>query len=116
MKDAFKSIVKTMRFLGFFGDSVKLTTTDSKGNQRSCLDCFGDVMADRLKHGKHDRDLIVMQHKFMVEDSNKKQFQHTSTMMQSGQSAASGGQSIMSQTVGITCAIGARMILEGKIK
>ena len=37
-------------------------------------------------------------------------------MMQSGQSAASGGQSIMSQTVGITCAIGSRMILEGKIK
>lgn len=72
IKDAFKSIVKTMKFLGFFGDSVQLNTTDKKGNKRPCLDCFGDVMADRLKHGEHDRDLIVMQHKFVIEDENKK--------------------------------------------
>ena len=68
VKDAFKSIVKTMKFLGFFGDSTKLTTNDSKGNRRSCLDCFGDVMADKLKHESKDRDLVVMQHKFMLED------------------------------------------------
>ena len=72
VREAFKSIVKTMKFLGFYGDSVKLNTTDSKGNKRSCLDCFGDVMADRLKHGEHDRDLIVMQHKFIIEDKDKK--------------------------------------------
>ena len=36
-------------------------------------------------------------------------------MIQSGQSKTSGGYSIMSQTVGITAAIGARLVLEGKV-
>jgi saccharopine dehydrogenase-like NADP-dependent oxidoreductase len=72
VKDAFKSIVKTMKFLGFFGSSTKLTTTDGKGNKRSCLDCFGDVMASKLKLESHDRDLIVMQHKFTLEDNKTK--------------------------------------------
>ena len=31
VKEAFKSIVKTMRFLGFYGESVKVNPLDSKG-------------------------------------------------------------------------------------
>ena len=64
---AFQSIVKTMKFLGFFDDSQKLTTENKKG-KRPSLDVLGDVMADKLKLDSHDRDLVVMQHRFILED------------------------------------------------
>ena len=81
IKSAFQSIMKTMKFLGFFSNESKLAISDSKGQRRSCLDAFGDILADKLKLDSHDRDLVVMQHRFIIEDSNKKQFLHTSTMM-----------------------------------
>ena len=46
----------------------------------------------------------------------RKRFHHSSTLIASGQSKASGGHSIMSTTVGKTCAIATRLVLEGKIK
>ena len=65
--DSFKQLLKTMKFLGFFDDSQKIVG-HANGKARSCLDAFGDVMAVKLKHENHDRDLVVMQHKFIIED------------------------------------------------
>lgn len=79
--DAYKSIVKTMVYLGFFDDAQKLTTKCAKGKPRASLDCFGDVMAEKLKLRDIDRDLVVMRHNFVIEDANKNQWKHTSTMM-----------------------------------
>ena len=105
-----------MKFLGFFDDKLYLTTKDKAGKMRSCIDCFGDVMAARMEHTKHDRDLVVMRHIFMIENERKQRWRHTSTWIESGAAAVSGGYSIMSKSVGVTCAIGARLVLEGKIK
>ena len=53
-----------------------------------------------------------MRHIFKIQDpSNKEEWEHTSTMIGSG----AADRSFMSQTVGITCAIATRMVLEGKI-
>ena len=93
--NAFRSIVKTMQFLGFFSDAP-LKVDDDKGKRRSALDAFCGVMADKMTHSEIDRDLIVMRHNFILEDQQGKRWKHTSTMMQSGQSHASGGFSIMS--------------------
>ena len=82
----------------------------------SCLDSFGAIMADKMTHGEEDRDLVVMRHNFVLEDQDKKRWGHTSTWIESGQSHKSGGQSLMSQSVGITTAIGTRLVLEGKVK
>lgn len=68
-----------------------------------------------MAHQGHDRDLVVMRHIFTLEDPHtKERFKHTSTLVQAGESHNSGGQSIMSQTVGVTCAMGVRLVLEGK--
>jgi hypothetical protein len=83
--------VKTMRFLGFFDDNLKLTTKDASGKYRPCLDCFGDVMAVRMEHTKHDRDLVVMRHNFIIENEKKERWGHTSTWIDSGAAASSGG-------------------------
>jgi saccharopine dehydrogenase-like NADP-dependent oxidoreductase len=43
---AFTSILKSMRFLGFFDDSQKLKVVKNKeGKNSSCLDAFGEIMA-----------------------------------------------------------------------
>jgi len=115
VEDTFISIVKSMRFLGFFDDNLKLKTRDAKGNLRPCIDCFGDVMASRMEHTKHDRDLVVMRHQFVIENEKKERWNHTSTWIDSGAAAVTGGYSMMSKSVGVTCAIGARLVLEGKI-
>lgn len=114
--DNFVQIVKSMQFLGFFDDLNKLKTIDANGKPRSCLDSFGDLMAVRMKHTEHDRDLVVMRHNFIIENQKKERWLHTSTWIESGASHASGGYSLMSKSVGVTAAIGARLVLEGKIK
>lgn len=65
-----------MRFLGFFDDSQKLST------KKSSLDAFGAIMAVKLKHESHDRDLVVMRHNFTMEDNKtKERWLHTATMI-----------------------------------
>jgi len=113
---AYARIMKSMVFLGFFEDDLKLTIKDAKGNLRPALDCFGDVMAVRMEHTKHDRDLVVMRHNFTIENEKKERWRHTSTWIQSGASAVSGGYSLMSTSVGVTCAITSRLVLDSTIK
>lgn len=116
IEDNFVQILKSMRFLGFFDDLNKLKTTDAQGKARSCLDAFGDLMAVRMKHTENDRDLVVMRHNFTIENEKKERWLHTSTWIESGACLSSGGYSLMSKSVGVTAAIGARLVLEGKIK
>jgi saccharopine dehydrogenase-like NADP-dependent oxidoreductase len=73
-------------------------------------------MAVRMEHTKNDRDLVVMRHNFVLENQKKERWGHTSTWIESGFSKASGGYSLMSKSVGVTAGIGARLVLEGKIK
>jgi len=81
------------------------------------LDVLSDVMAKKLALSDTDRDLVIMRHIFKIRDpKSNKEWEHTSTMVASGQSKASSGHSIMGQTVGITCGIATRMVLTGKIK
>lgn len=57
-----------------------------------------------------------MRHNFVIENQKKERWAHTSTWIESGQSKASGGFSLMSKSVGVTSGIGARLVLEGKIQ
>jgi saccharopine dehydrogenase (NADP+, L-glutamate forming) len=110
---AITNIVKTMKFLGFFESQCTVTNDGAK----TCLDLLSEVMAVRLAMDDQDRDLVIMRHIFHIQDpSTNETWEHTSTMVASGESQASGGKTIMSRTVGITCGIATRMVLEGKIK
>ena len=78
---AFRSIVKTMHFLKFFDGATKIKVADAKGKRRPCLDAFGDILGAALKHTNNDRDLVVMRHNFTIEDQQRNQWKHTSTMI-----------------------------------
>jgi len=69
-------------------------------------------MQGKLALEDNDRDLVIMRHEFGIQspDSNQ-ELTRTSTMVASGDSRASGGFSIMSKTVGYTCAIATRLVL-----
>ena len=74
-------------------------------------------MGVKLALNEYDRDLVVMRHVFHIMDpSTKERWEHTSTMVASGKCKADKGETIMSQTVGITCALATRLVLEKKIK
>ncbi len=63
-----------------------------------------------------DRDLVVMRHNFIIEDpKTHKRWNHYSTLLASGSSKKQGGYTIMAKTVGMTAAIGLRLVLEGRI-
>ena len=110
-----RRIFKTMNFLKFFDSNTTLVLDDAKGKRRPCLDVFGDILGRALKHTDQDRDLVVMRHNFTIQDQQKNEWRHTSTMIQAGDSHASGGISIMSKTVAVTCGIAARMVMTGKV-
>jgi saccharopine dehydrogenase-like NADP-dependent oxidoreductase len=73
-------------------------------------------MAARMEHTENDRDLVVMRHNFVLENAKKERWAHSSTWIESGAAKVSGGYSLMSKSVGVTAGIGARLVLEGKVK
>jgi len=116
IESAIKNIIKTLVFLGFFNPDQSVTIKDKAGKPRPCLGVLGDVMGAKLALNDQDRDLVVMRHVFYIQDPKDGQrWEHTSTMVASGKCKADRGETIMSQTVGITCALATRLVLDKKI-
>lgn len=112
----FRQYYKALIFLGFFDDKTPLVTKAKDGKPRSYLESFGDVLAQKLSMTDEDRDLVVMRHNFIIEDpKSKRRWNHYSTLIASGNSKKQGGYTIMAKTVGMTAAIGTRLIIDGKI-
>jgi hypothetical protein len=60
-----------------------------------------------------DIDLVIMRHEFTLEDKHGQRWKEYSTLISMGDPKASGtGYTSMAKTVGLTAAIGTRMILE----
>lgn len=78
----------------------------------SALDILAERMEAKMQYAPGERDMIVMQHVFDVVDSAEREIRITSTLTDFG---IPGGDSAMARTVGLPAAIGARLILEGKI-
>lgn len=117
LTNLFKQYYRALIFLGFFDDQTPLVTKTKDGKARSFLEAFGDVLAQKLSMTDEDRDLVIMRHNFILEDQKtKKRWNHYSTLIASGSSKKQGGYTIMAKTVGMTAAIGCRLILEGRIK
>ncbi len=79
----------------------------------SALDVFVDRLLVKLRYEPGERDMIVLQHDFRAEYPGNKKERITSTLVDYG---IPKGDSSMSRTVGLPAAIGATLILNGKIK
>jgi len=99
--------IKRFKWLGLLSDDT------IPAERSSPLDVFADRLLEKLKYEEGERDMIVLHHDFRVEYPGGKQEQITSTLVDYG---IPHGDSSMSRTVGLPAAIGAALILKGKIK
>ncbi|MGA2534309.1 MAG: saccharopine dehydrogenase C-terminal domain-containing protein [Candidatus Aminicenantales bacterium] len=79
----------------------------------SAFDILAARMVERLQYTEGERDMVILQHEFLLESRKGRVEKITSTLIDFG---IPGGDSSMSRTVGLPAAIGARLILEGRIK
>ncbi len=79
----------------------------------SILDNLVSLMIEKLHYAEGERDMIVLQHEFLIQTSSGRKERILSTLIDYG---VPGGDSSMARMVGLPAGIGARLILEGKIR
>jgi saccharopine dehydrogenase (NADP+, L-glutamate forming) len=99
-------VLDRLEWLGLFGaDPLPI----EKG---SPLDVLAARMIEKLSYGPGERDMIVLQHEFLVRYPDGRLERIVSTLVDYG---IPDGDSSMSRTVGLPVAIAAKLILEGRI-
>jgi len=103
--DAEDEIIGRIEWLGLFSDEP---VPIEEGNS---LEVLAALMNEKMSYRPGERDMIVLTHEFIAElpDGEKR---ITSTLIDYG---IPDGDSAMARTVSLPAAIGARMILDGKI-
>ncbi len=104
--EAASVIMSRFEWLGLF-EAAPLPA--AKG---SALDNLTALMIGKLSYKEGERDMVVLQHEFLVRTESGRTERIVSTLVDYG---VPGGDSSMSRTVGLPAAIGARLVLEGKI-
>jgi saccharopine dehydrogenase (NADP+, L-glutamate forming) len=101
-------VLPALTWLGLFSDQP-LAAVSANTQAISPLDVVCDLMQAKMQYGPGQRDLIVLQHRFTILFSDRREVR-TSTLVQLGTET---GITAMSRTVAIPVAIAARLILEG---
>ncbi|KAI8326044.1 saccharopine dehydrogenase [Martensiomyces pterosporus] len=76
------------------------------------LDTLCARLEDLMMYGEGEKDMIILQHKFEVENKDGSQNTRTSVTLMYGEP---NGFSAMAKTVGVPCGIATQLILDGKI-
>jgi len=98
-------VLKKFAWLGF------LDSTPVPIESGAAIDVLTALMLNKMSYEKGERDLLVLHHEFVAQYGQLEK-RITSTMIDYG---IPNGCSSMARTVALPAAIGARMILEGKI-
>ena len=100
-------IIQRIEWLGLFSeDHLPL----EKG---SAISILAQIMTEKMKYEKSERDMIILQHEFIASYPGKRKEKIISSLVDFG---FPHGDTSMARTVGLPAAIGSRLILEGKIK
>jgi alpha-aminoadipic semialdehyde synthase len=106
--DKIYKILKTFTWLGLFSDKL----VERRGTY---IDCFCELLKDKLQYEPRDRDMIILHHIFEIDWPNGKSETKTSTLAHYGEEFAK-GPTVMSFLVGLPVAIAAELLLDGVIK
>jgi len=98
-------IIQRLEWLGLFSDEP-VAAFDNR------LDILSQRMQDKLYYKDGEKDMLILRHRFIVENKDKSQDLITSTMVDFG---IPGGDSSMARTVSLPIAIATRLIAEGRI-
>ncbi|KAJ1949009.1 saccharopine dehydrogenase (NADP+, L-glutamate-forming) [Linderina macrospora] len=104
--EARRRIMHGIKWLG-------ITSADVVASRRGTyLDVLCARLEDLMMYGEDERDMILLQHKFEVENKDGSHNTRTSVTLMYGEP---GGFSAMAKTVGVPCGIATQLILDGKI-
>jgi len=106
--DKIHQILKTFEWCGMFSN-----TPVRKRN--TFIDCFCELLIDKLQYEKHDRDMIILHHILEIDWPNGKLETRTSTLVHYGEEYGV-GDTVMSYLVGLPVALAAELLLNDAIK
>jgi saccharopine dehydrogenase-like NADP-dependent oxidoreductase len=98
-------VIRRLEWLGLFSDE-NVPDCDNR------LDILSARLLEKLYYKEGERDMLILQHKFTVENKDKSRDLITSTMIDFG---IPGGDTSMARTVSLPLAIGVKLMAEGKI-
>lgn len=99
-------ILAGLRWIGLFSAQEQITP---RGNP---LDTLCATLERKMQYEPHERDMVMLQHKFGIEHKDGSKETRTSTMCEFG---VKGGYSAMAKTVGVPCAVAVQLVLDGTI-
>eukprot|EP01100_Stratorugosa_tubuloviscum_P006263 TRINITY_DN2710_c1_g1_i1.p1 TRINITY_DN2710_c1_g1~~TRINITY_DN2710_c1_g1_i1.p1 ORF type:complete len:943 (+),score=426.34 TRINITY_DN2710_c1_g1_i1:112-2940(+) len=103
--DKAQEILAALQWFGILGSK-------QVQKKRTAIDSFCALLEEKLKFGIGERDLVILQHIFRIQDANGKEKRMLSTLVEYGDP---NGYSAMARTVGLPTAIATKMILDGTI-
>ena len=98
-------ILAGLRWIGLFSDE-KITPA---GNP---LDCLCATLEAKMQYEEGERDMVMLQHRFEIENKDGSKETRTSTLCDYGDP---NGYSSMAKLVGVPCGIAVKQVLEGTI-
>ena len=107
--DAAADVFDRLEWLGLFSDEPLPIT----GQETTVLDILAARMNEKMPYRKGERDMIILMHKFIANFPGRPDEHITSTLIDYGQP---NGDSSMARTVSLPAAVGAKLILTGRIK
>jgi len=103
-----EQLLAGLRWIGLFS-SEKIIP---KGNP---LDTLCATLEKKMQFEEGERDLVILQHKFEIENKDGSREVRTSTLCEYGAPIGSGGYSAMAKLVGVPCAVAVKQVLNGTI-
>jgi len=98
-------IFAALKWIGLFSDDL----ITPRGTP---LDTLCATLEQKMQYGPGERDLVMLQHKFEIENKDGSRETKTSTLCEYGDPA---GYSAMAKLVGIPCGVAAKLVLDGTI-
>lgn len=98
-------VVNGLRWMGLFSDEQIVP----RGNP---LDTLCGTLEKKMVYGPGERDMVMLQHKFEIENKDGSKETRTSTLVEYGEP---NGYSAMARLVGVPCAVAVQQVFDGTI-
>ncbi|KAI9831159.1 MAG: Saccharopine dehydrogenase [NADP(+), L-glutamate-forming] [Sarea resinae] len=99
-------ILAGLRWIGLF-------SSDPITPRGTPLDTLCATLEQKMQYGPGERDMVMLQHKFLIEKADGSTETRTSTLVEYGDPQ---GYSAMARLVGVPCAVAVQQVLNGTIK
>ncbi|KAF7551308.1 hypothetical protein G7Z17_g5097 [Cylindrodendrum hubeiense] len=101
-------LISGLKWIGIFSDA----NITPRGNP---LDNLCATLEEKMQFEEGERDFVMLQHKFEIENKDGSRETRTSTLCEYGAPTGSGGYSAMAKLVGIPCGVAAKQVLDGTL-